>query len=520
MKKLAYFALLCLAVTGLFSSCADTGDNQKPVVKTTSGKISGTVDDGIYSFKGIPYAQAERFMPPREPESWKGILECTRFSPVAMQGNGSASDSTMNEKTLFTVNVWTQGLNDGKKRPVMLWIHGGGFASGSSNDPVTYGTNLAKKGNIVLVSVNHRLNILGFLDLSEYGDKYAHSANVGMLDLVASLEWINKNIEEFGGDPANVTIFGESGGGGKVATLMCMPAARGLFQKAIIQSGTLINVMDKEKSSKISRAMMEILGLEKEQVGSLDTLSYRRLVETGNKALAKTVGMRTPGTSKMFGFGPVPDGVDLLQQPFSPDFADISKNVPLMIGTTFNELRRTVYAEKNLTMEEAVERIKKSYGPKADKYIELFGKAYPEYSPQDLLSIDTVFRPYTIMVADSWAEKSEAPVFSYMLTWKSPVNDSTRGSFHGLDIALAFNNIELGQKQWTGNGEDAYTLAEKMSSAWLNFAKTGNPNVESVLPEWNPYSRENGEIMIFDNECRVLNNHDRGLMYLIKPVER
>ncbi|HEX2921224.1 MAG TPA: carboxylesterase family protein [Bacteroidales bacterium] len=437
----------------------------------------------------------------------------------AMQGNGSPSDSTMNEQKLFTVNVWSQGLNDGKKRPVMLWIHGGGFASGSSNDPVSYGEMLAKKGDIVLVSVNHRLNILGFLDLSEYGAKYASSANVGMLDLVESLRWINKNIKEFGGDPSNVTIFGESGGGGKVATLLCMPAAKGLFHKAIIQSGTLLNVMTKEKSTLITRALLKELGLSAAQVSSLDTIPYRKLVEAGNKALTKTVGMRTPGTAKMFGFGPVPDGVNLLQQPFSPSFSEISKDVPVLIGTTFNELRRTVYGEKNLTMEQARERLVKGYGEKAEKYIELFGKSYPGYSPQDLLSIDTVFRPYTIMVADAWSAKSKAPVYTYMLTWKSPIENGTRGSFHGLDIALVFNNVSLGQMQWTGKGEDAYALAEKMSSAWLNFAKTSNPNADKVLPPWKPYSRENGETMIFDNECRIVNNHDRELMYLIKPID-
>lgn len=520
MKKLPYIVLLCLTTLCFCSQCNTTGTNQnRPVVETTFGPVAGSIDSGIYTFRGIPYAKAERFMPPQEPDTWKEIRECTAFGPVAMQGNGSPSDSTMNEKNLFTVNVWSQGLNDGKKRAVMLWIHGGGFASGSSNDPVTYGTMLAKKGDIVLVSVNHRLNILGFLDLSEYGEKYAYSANVGVLDLVESLKWINKNIEKFGGDPGNVTIFGESGGGGKVGTLMCMPAAEGLFHKAIIQSGTLINVMTKEKSTLITRAMMEILGFSEDQVSNLDTILYRKLVEIGNRALVKTVGMRTPGTGKVFGFGPVPDGESLLQQPFSPDFADLSKDIPLMIGTTFNELRRTVYSDKNLTMEQARERLAKDYGERADKYIELFGKTYPGYSPQDLHSIDTVFRPNTIMVADAWSAKSEAPVYTYMLTWKSPIQDSTRGSFHGLDIPLAFNNVDLGQQQWTGNGEDAYVLAEKMSSSWLNFAKTGNPNVENVLPEWRPYSRENGETMIFDNECRIVNNHDRELMHLINPKD-
>src|SRR5690606_18629716 len=456
------------------------------------GAISGSIDDGIYSFKGIPYAQADRFMPPQKPETWQGVREHTEFGPIAMQVNSWSPETAMDEHKLFTVNIWTQGLDDGKKRPVMFWLHGGGFAVGASDDPITDGKMLAQKGDIVLVSVNHRLNILGFLDLSAFGDQYAHSANVGMLDVVAALEWVNKNIRRFGGDPANVTIFGESGGGGKVGTLMSMPAAQGLFHKAIIQSGTLVNVMTKEKSTQIADALVSELGLDKNNLGQLHTMPYQQLVEAGNKALEKTVGLRKPGTRTMVGFGPVPDGVNLLQQPFTPDFADISNDIPLLIGTTLNELVKTAYEEKSLTVEEARERLTKTYGDNTDRYIELFAKAYPNYTPQDLLSIDTLFRPNTIVTADARTAKTDAPVYSYLLTWKSLVEEDTKGSFHGLDIPLAFKNIELG-KHWTGTSEEAHTLAEVMSSAWISFARTGNPNVEGVLPSWKPYSRENGE---------------------------
>ncbi len=519
MKKQTYIVASCLLALGIYLSSCTTGSNQNgtPVVKTTSGDISGSIDDSIYTFKGIPYAKAERFMPPQQPDSWEGVRECTQFSKIAMQVNSWSPDSVMDEKSLFTVNVWSKGVNEGKKRPVMVWLHGGGFSVGASDDPITDGKLIAKKGDIVLVSVNHRLNILGFLDLSACGEKYANSGNVGMLDIVAALQWVNKNIKEFGGDPDNVTIFGESGGGGKVGTLMCMPAAKGLFHKAIIQSGTLINVMSKDKSTELGLAVLEQMGLTKEQVSSLDTIPYKKLVEMGNKALEKTVGMRTPGSAKMFGFGPVPDSINLLQQPFTPDFADISNDIPLLIGTTLNELMRTAYAEKDLTLEQAKERLNKSYGDRTDTYIEIYGKTYSDYTPQDLLSIDTVFRPYTIMVADSRASKVKAPVYTYLLTWKSPVDDSTKGSFHGVDIPLAFNNIELG-KHWTGSGEDAYALSDKMSAAWINFAKTGNPNVNNLLPEWKTYSKENGETMIFDNECKIVNNHDRELMSFIKPL--
>jgi para-nitrobenzyl esterase len=518
MKKLLYFTAFSLLAISICINGFALEKYQNSIIKTTSGNISGFIDDGIFTFKGIPYAKAERFMPPQEPDAWKGVRECTKFSKIAMQVNSWSPDSVMDEKKLFTVNVWTQGVNDGKKRPVMVWLHGGGFSTGASDDPISDGKLLAKKGDIVLVSVNHRLNILGFLDLSACGKKYEHSANVGMLDIVAALKWVNKNIKNFGGDPNNVTIFGESGGGGKVGTLLCMPEAKGLFQKAIIQSGTLINVMTKEKSQALGLAVLDAAGLSKEHAGSLDTIPYKKLVEIGNKALTKTVGMRKPGSSKVNGFGPVPDGADLLQQPFSPGFAEISNNVPLLIGTTFNELMRTAYSEKNLTLEQAKERLKKSYGDKTEKYIELFRKTYPGYSPQDLVSIDTVFRPYTIMVADFWSGKSKAPVYTYMLTWKSAVDDSSKGSFHGMDIPLVFNNIELG-KHWTGKNKDASIISDIMSSSWINFAKTGYPSVDKVLPFWKPYSKKNGETMIFDNKCEIVNNHDRELMYLIKPID-
>ncbi|MES2676112.1 MAG: carboxylesterase family protein [Pseudomonadota bacterium] len=516
MKKPMRF--ICLLIAGFYLTGCVPASNQLrgPVVKTTYGSISGSIDDGVFSFKGIPYAKAERFMPPQAPEVWQGVRDHTKFGPIAMQVNSWSPESAMDERKLFTVNVWTKGLKDGKKRPVMFWLHGGGFSVGASDDPITDGKMLAQKGDIVLVSVNHRLNILGFLDLSAFGDKYAHSANVGMLDVVAALEWVNKNIRNFGGDPNNVTILGESGGGGKVGTLMSMPAANGLFHKAIIQSGTLVNVMTKEKSAQVGKALVSTLGFSKENMGQLKYIPYKQLVEAGNKALEKTVGLRTPGSTTMFGFGPVADGVNLLQQPFTPDFADTSKDIPLLIGSTFNELVKTVYVEKNLTMKETKKRLVKTYGNKTDNYIKLFEKAYPNYTPQDLLSIDTLFRPNTIVTADARSAKTAAPVYTYLLTWKSTVEDNTKGSFHGLDIPLAFNNIELG-KHWTGISDDAYKLADKMSSAWINFAKTGNPNDKSI-PAWKPYSRENGETMMFDNEPRILNNHDRELMQLIKSV--
>ena len=523
MKTSLRFSAYPLLIVGLLASlclaaCKSASEqySKAPVVRTTYGSISGSFEDGVFSFKGIPYAKAERFMPPQAPDAWEGVREHTKFGPIAMQVNAWSPETAMNEQKLFTVNVWSRSINDGKKRPVMFWLHGGGFSVGASDDPITDGKMLAQKGDVVLVSVNHRLNIMGFLDLSAFGPQYANSANVGMLDVVAALQWVNKNIRNFGGDPKNITILGESGGGGKVGTLLSMPAANGLFHKAIIQSGTLLNVMTKEKSVEVGKALAETLGLTKDNISQINNIPYKTLVEAGNKALEKTVGLRKPGSTTMVGFAPVPDGVNLLQQPFTPDFADMSNNIPLLMGTTLNELVKTAYAEKNLTMEEAKKRLEKTYGDKTDTYIKLFEKTYPNATPQDLVSIDTLLRPNTIVTADARSVKTKAPVYTYLLTWKSDVDNSSKGSFHGLDIPLAFKNIELG-KHWTGTSDEAKTLAEKMSTAWINFAKTGNPNDKS-LPAWKPYSRENGETMIFDKEPKILNNHDRELMQLIKSV--
>jgi len=517
MRLNSFGFLLPVAVVILLSGCKPAGENRSDsIVRTSYGDVSGKREDGITIFKGIPYAKADRFMPPQDPAAWTGVRECTSYGPVAKQIVPWIADSLMNEKELFSLNIWTPAT-DGKKRPVMLWLHGGGFHVGSSRDPMTDGKALAKNGDITIVSINHRLNILGFLDLSGVSARYAQSPNVGMLDVVKALGWIRNNIENFGGDPFNVTVFGESGGGGKVGTLMCMPSAKGLFHKAIIQSGTLVNVMTKEKAQALGLKVLEKLGLTSDDVGTLDTMSYQRLVDAGNNAIAEIHGPRKPGSPTMFGFAPSADGEVLLQQPFSPGFADMSIDIPVMIGTTLNELIRTAYGEKDLTKEQAKERLAKIYGDRTDQFIALYAKTYPDFTPQDLLSLDTIFRPFTIRTSDARAKQTTTPLYSYFLAWKSPVEDRSRGSFHGLDIPLAFNNVDL-RSDWTGTSAEAYALADKMSSAWINFAKTGNPNVAGKLPAWEPYSVANGATMYFDNDCRIVNNHDRELMNFVKRL--
>ncbi len=478
-----------------------------PVVSTRSGLISGTVQEGTLAYLGIPYARVERFMPPLPVEPWDSIRVCDHWGPQAMQNTygRQLSEAEMSEKHSCVLNVWTTDLKAHK--PVMLWIHGGGFDSGTSSwDP---GMLLAKR-DVVVVSLNHRLNILGFLDLSAVSDKYKHSGNVGVLDIVAALKWIRDNITAFGGDPSNVTIFGESGGGGKVGTLMCMPDAKGLFHKAIIMSGTILNINTQAATQQLGKAVLRELNIPENEVERINDIPYEELYTAGQRAMAHSIGTRTPGTPMMWGFGPTPDGEVLTQQPFQPGFAELSSDVPLLIGTTFNELQRLRY-DQPLTAAEARAELRKTFGDDTNAYIEAFRAAYPQYTPQDLLSIDWLFRPKTLITTDAIAETRKAPTYVYMFTWRSPVN---HGSVHGAELKFCFNAPQHSGESLPNPTEQDLQLGNLMSSAWAQFAKTGNPNIDS-LPTWQPYTPANGELMVFDHQCQVRHNPDRRLQEII-----
>jgi para-nitrobenzyl esterase len=417
------------------------------------------------------------------------------------------TDDEMSEQCCV-LNVWTTDVK--AKKPVMFWLHGGGFDSGTSAwDP---GMQLAKK-DVVVVSINHRLNILGFLDLSAISPKYKQSGNVGMLDAVQALEWVRDNIANFGGDPTNVTIFGESGGGGKVGTLLCMPKAKGLFHKAIIMSGTILNVNTKAMTEELGEAVLKELGIKKKNIDKIKEVSYKDLYAAGQRAMAASIGTRRPGTPMMWGFGPSPDGETLLQQPFQPDFASISDDVPIMIGTTFNELQRQRYNQK-ITLDEARTELQRTFGDETDAYIEAFKEAYPDFTPQDLLSIDWLFRPKTIITADAIGGKRKADTYAYMytVTEKDKAN-SCKGSAHGAELKYCFNVAHHYTDQLSQGTLEANKLwGELLSSVWAQFAHDGKPG----LPGWQPYTKENGELMVFGGTLPyLLHNHDRKLEEII-----
>ncbi|HYQ58772.1 MAG TPA: carboxylesterase family protein [Draconibacterium sp.] len=500
------------------------------VTSTKYGKVRGYIDDGIYAFKGIPYAKAERFMPPQAPDKWDDIRQCTIYGPQVMQGTaqrwGGQGDynfgfqfcvEPMDEKESFVLNVWSQGINDGKKRPVWVWIHGGGYTSGSANQlPFFDGRSLADKGDIVVVTVNHRLNTLGYLDLRGLGGKYSESVNLGMQDLVAALKWVNENIENFGGDPNAVTINGQSGGGGKISILTAMPSAAGLFQRAIVQSGLWSIAQDDEDSKAFGLAFAATLGVNARNTEKLNDFTYEELVAAERKASSI---LRAAGGVRG-GSGPVVDGKYITLSPFDQEPADFSKDVAMLIGTDlheFNYYNRMIITPK--TLEEVKQTIAQRYGEEnVDKYIAAYKKAYPNNTePHHMLTFDTQFRNGAVKQMKLRATEGVAPVYTYMFTWNSPVNDGSLGACHGMELPFMFNNIEMA-RPLTGGGKDAYELADKISSAWINFVKTGDPNSKN-LPDWKPYTTEEGATMIFDNKCEEVYNHDKELLDIISSFQ-
>ena len=546
MKSIKLITLIFLILN--FGACTTTKDNVQAtsnsheietsatstVVSTEAGEVAGYIENGIYIYKGIPYAEADRFMPPHSPAPWKGVRSSRAYGPVCPQGKRTGWysdeqafafdwDDGYADENCLRVNIWTQGINDKKKRPVMVWLHGGGYSAGSGQELPAYdGAALCKKGDVVLVSLNHRLNVLGFLDLSAFGEKYAKSGNVGLLDLVEALKWVRNNIEQFGGDPQNVTIFGQSGGGGKVCTLMAAPAAAGLFDKAIVQSGSLLNIMQPKYSRKIGLTTLQELGLKASQIDELAKVPYEELLEAGDKAVLKI--REEAGTegldALLFGWEPTVDGNVLPWQPADLKAVELSKDIPLLVGTTLHEFTASAYipALRNIDQAGAVSQLKQRYGEKTQEFLSVFEKAYPNYQPKDLLDVDFLFRPKALEQALMRCNIQGAPVYTYLFTWESPVLDGMFRSTHCMELPFVFNNISR-CKTLTGGKPEAYKLAEKMSSAWISFAKTGNPNTEE-LPTWKPYSIQKGATMVLNNDCEVVYNHDKELMELVNSFPK
>lgn len=529
MKNLIPILLILLCTPFISFTQIKTGTDVA-VTDTKSGKVRGYIRNGIYTYKGIPYATAERFGAPQAPKAWDGVRSSLTWGPVAPLLTPTTQvmdevefifdhDWGYSSEDCLVLNVWTPGIKDGKKRPVLFWMHGGGFTAGSSQElPSYHGENLANQGDVVVVSVNHRLNVLGFLDLSAYGEAFKHSANHSMLDLRTALEWVRDNIENFGGDPDNVLIFGQSGGGAKVNTLMAMPSAKGLFDKAVNQSGAFrSNMLEKETTREIAAEVLKELNISEKEVEKIKTVRFDELAAAGQKAL-KTVearlrekGESIPGFG--LGWGPSRDGELLPHQLLSQEAFELSKDIPLLIGTVKNEFMASLRGGlSNGSAEQVMAALRQQHGDKTDAFVKAVKAAYPDdIHPSDLMDVDGIFRPGAVFQANEKSEvKDGAPVYMYMFSWQSPVMDGKYKAIHCMELPFVFNNIARCENM-TGGGKAAQNLADKVSQAWINFARTGNPN-HSGLPKWEPYTTENGTTMFFDNHCHIRHHHDKAFL--------
>lgn len=502
---------LPLSLPGARASSMET------LATTRSGKLRGYLDDGIHVFKGIPYGAdtaARRFMPALQEPSWDGIRDATHHGPAAPQ---TKPDEPISEDCL-SLNVSTPGLRDGGNRPILCYFHGGGYDNGSGSSPLYDGARLCRRGDAVVVTVNHRLNAFGYLYLASFGGpEFAWSGNVGQLDLIQALQWVRQHAHEFGGDAGNVTVFGQSGGGAKIATLMAMPAARGLFHRAWTMSGQQVTAAGPRAATQRAQLFLDALKLRAKDAARLRRLPIDEILA----ATAVRDPSRSEGTRLYF--GPVLDARALPRHPFYPDAPPLSARIPMVIGNTRDETRAFLGndpANFSLTWEQLPERLR------AQQYVDIepdtvvaeYRRLYPAHTPSEVFfAATTAGRSWRGAIEELEARARQgAPTWAYQLDWGSPLDGGKFGAMHTLDIPLVFDNVvQPGSR--TGDGRDAQRIADRMSDALIALARHGDPNHRGI-PQWRPYSLENRETLLFDTTARLENDPRGGERKLYERV--
>jgi para-nitrobenzyl esterase len=505
--------------TGRAAPAKEPG-NGSVVVETTDGKVRGIDSSGVKIFKGIPYggstAGKNRFMPPTKPAKWTGVRDAVEFGHISPQtlvthpGDYEKAIEWGEEKgglseDCLNVNIWTPALKNGAKLPVLVQYHGGGFTSGSGNLPGYDGEAMARWGNVVIVNVNHRLGALGYTYLGDLaGPEFAYSGVAGMMDCVTALQWVHDNISNFGGNPENVFIFGQSGGGAKTSVLLSMPSAKGLFHRAAVQSGSTLRLPHHEAATRNAEQLLAQLGLDKSRISELQNVPFEKIVEA-----QEALGRHLPPV----GVAPSVDGKMIPRDPFDPTAPEVSAGVPMLVSTTLEDAALRMN-DWDISEDGLRAWVQKTYGDKADRILTTYRQAYPQVRPfliKARIATDSGGRRNGTTMAERKAAAGGAPVYLYRWDYPSPAYGGKFGAIHGMDVSLALHNPV---PPLAGNTPETKTMAEKLSSVWLAFAKTGNPN-NKAIPHWPPYNADQRPTMIFDLNTRVENDpaHDIRLLW-------
>lgn len=494
-----------------------------PVVQTRQGRVRGLVVEDTFIFRGIRYARARRFRMPEEPEHWEGIRDAVVYGPACPEiSTLLPPDDYVDPHAVWPqsedclrLNLWTQHIDPTAKRPVMVWLHGGGFEHGSAIEIFSYdGEELSKFGDVVVVSLNHRLHALGYMDLSDYGEEYRYSGSHGNADIIAALRWIRENIAAFGGDPDRVTLFGQSGGGKKIGSLLQTPAADGLYHRASIQSaGSVDDDLHRADAAVMTGYVLDALGLGPGNIHEIDTMPYHKLAYGLATARVKYV---TEQGKRMI-WTPVIDGDYYLGLGTAAGHRKETLNVPLLVGTVLGEMSGNGLApgtrnKQSWSSERVGDTLRQRFGDNAGAIVKAYRKAYPERPAVDACFTDAFLRAYHINIARSRAAAGAAPAYNWVLALEMPAYGGST-PWHNAEEPFVFHNARYLESVYRPAVTDR--LENLMCGAWVRFAESGDPNLPG-LPNWKSCEADRTHTMIFDDTCRLATDHDQEYIELVK----